>query len=270
MEEFHMKIDGHIHSPYCPHGSNDTFVSYIETAISQSFTHISFTEHAPLPKGFDDPTPDKDSGMAPHLLPLYLQELRELKERYKDQITIQIGLEVDYIVGFEQETTAFLNEFGPYLDDAILSVHFLQFEGKYCCVDFSTEEFLSFSEKVGSVQGVYDLYYETVHKSIATDLGPYKPTRIGHPTLVHKFQLAHGEQIDDEQQVKAVLLAMAERNYTLDFNSAGLSKKYCQESYPPLSYLDFVKSIGLRYTFGSDAHTAHDLHQHYDKLMPTR
>ena len=265
-----MKIDGHIHSPYCPHGSKDTFISYIEKAIQHAFTKISFTEHAPLPKSFIDPTPDKDSGMDPKLLPLYLQELRTLKEQYKEQIDIRIGLEVDYIVGYEQETMDFLNEFGPLLDDAILSVHFLQYENEYCCIDFSVEEFLHFSEKLGSVQAVYDLYYKTVMQSITANLGPFKPTRIGHPTLVHKFQLAHGEKIDDQQQIKDVLLALKAANYELDFNSAGLSKKYCLESYPPVQYLHFVKSIGLRYTFGSDAHTAADLHQHYDQLMQSQ
>lgn len=265
-----MKIDGHIHSPYCPHGSKDTFISYIEKAIQHSFTQISFTEHAPLPKNFSDPTPDKDSGMDSELLPLYLQELRELKEQYKEQINIKIGLEVDYIVGYEQETTAFLNEFGPLLDDAILSVHFLQHENAYCCIDFSDKEFIRFSEQLGSVQAVYDLYYATVKKSIAADLGPYKPMRIGHPTLVHKFQLAHGEQIDDKQQIEDILQAIKDANYELDFNSAGLSKKYCLESYPPVRYLHFVKSIGLRYTFGSDAHTAADLHQHFEQLMQSQ
>lgn len=262
-----MKIDGHIHSPYCPHGSTDTLVSYIEKAISHSFTQISFTEHAPLPKNFLDPTPDKDSGMKPDLLAPYIAELQALKERYKDQIDIKIGLEVDYLVGYEQETTDFLNEIGPQLDDAILSVHFLHFENEYCCIDFSEDEFLRFSKKVGSVQDVYHLYYDTVQRSIEADLGPYKPTRIGHPTLVHKFQLAHKEKIDDRQQIEHILQLMKTNDYTLDFNSAGLSKKYCLQSYPPAQYLSFVKSIGLRYTFGSDAHTAADLHQHYDTLM---
>ena len=262
-----MKIDGHIHTPYCPHGSKDTFVSYIEKAISQSFTSISFTEHAPLPKSFQDPTPDKDSGMAPHLLPLYIQELQELKERYKTQIKINIGLEIDYIVGYEDETKAFLNEFGPQLDDAILSVHFLRYQDEYCCIDFSEDEFIRFANRVGSVEAVYDLYYDTLQQSITADLGPYKPKRIGHPTLVHKFQHAHKQQIDDEQRVKSILKLMADNDYELDYNSAGLSKSFCLEPYPPYYYMDYVKSINLRYIFGSDAHTAKDLHQHYELLM---
>ena len=30
-----MKKDGHIHTPFCPHGSTDSFEQYIEKAIEQ-------------------------------------------------------------------------------------------------------------------------------------------------------------------------------------------------------------------------------------------
>ena len=42
-----MKRDAHIHSPFCPHGTKDAFELYIEKAIKNGFTDISFTEHAP-------------------------------------------------------------------------------------------------------------------------------------------------------------------------------------------------------------------------------
>jgi len=261
-----MKIDGHIHTPFCPHGTSDALIDYIEHAIKHSFTHISFTEHAPLPTHFDDPTPDKDSGMHQKLLEPYFEQLAELKQFYKDKLHIQIGLEVDFIAGYEKETTMFLNEVGPRLDDAILSVHFLKFQNDYCCIDFSADEFARFAKQVGSVSAVYDLYYKTVQQSILADLGPYKPKRIGHPTLVHKFQHAHKETIDDAAQIRATLQLMGDYGYELDFNSAGLSKAQCLEPYPPLPHVEFAKQIGLPIVFGSDAHQVKDLHQHYDIL----
>lgn len=263
-----MKIDGHIHSPYCPHGSPDSFEQYIEKAIANHFTAITFTEHAPLPAGFVDPTPDQDSGMKRELLMNYIEDLQRLKEKYQQQIDIRIGLEVDFIIGFEQQTAALLNEVGPYLDDAILSVHFLQHENTYCCIDFSDTVYLQFATQMGGIDKLYQLYYETVRQSIEADLGPFKPKRIGHPTLVHKFQLAHHETIDDALQIEELLLLMKQSGYTLDVNSAGLSKPLCQEPYPPMKWIEFAKSIHLPIIFGSDAHTAHDLHQHYKSIFP--
>lgn len=261
-----MKKDGHIHTPFCPHGSKDSFESYIDKAIASGFVEISFTEHAPLPKSFIDPTPDKDSGMAKPLLIPYFEELQQLKTTYQDQIKINIGLEVDYIVGFEEETRQFLNEYGPFLDDAILSVHFLKHADNYHCIDFSQEVYLHFAEKVGGILQMYELYYETVKQSIDADLGMYKPKRIGHPTLIHKFQLAHNAVIDDAQHIKSLLTHMKQQGYELDGNSAGLSKPLCKEPYPPEAFIEFARAIDLPVVFGSDAHTAQDLHQHYNVI----
>ncbi|MBS7345838.1 MAG: histidinol-phosphatase HisJ [Caryophanon sp.] len=262
-----MKRDAHIHTPFCPHGSSDAFEQYIEKAIAHGFTHISFTEHAPLPAGFIDPTPDQDSGMAHDKLDAYFTTLSDLKKQYARDITIATGLEVDYIIGYERETTQFLQTYGAQLDDAILSVHFLRFQNAYTCIDFSADEFMRFAKQIGSVQAVYDLYYETLQSSIITPLGDYKPTRIGHPTLVHKFQRAHGEVIDDDAAIQQTLQLMQQHGYELDVNSAGLAKRDCLEQYPPKPYVQYAKSLGIPLVFGSDAHTAQDLHQFYEDVF---
>ncbi|MFJ7736797.1 histidinol-phosphatase HisJ [Lysinibacillus sp. NPDC097287] len=262
-----MKRDGHIHTPYCPHGSTDTLTQYIEKSIADNFTDITFTEHAPLPQGFIDPTPDQDSGMNPDYLMPYFKELKQLQKKYEQAIRIRIGLEVDYITGFEKETTLFLDKYGQFLDDAILSVHFLQWQDTYVCIDYSAETFIEFAEKLGSVEDVYNLYYNTVQQSIHANLGQFKPKRIGHPSLVHKFQLAHNVKIDDTARIQQVLDDMKELGYELDLNSAGLSKTFCKEPYPPFPLIDYAKSILLPCVFGSDAHAVVDLHQHYNVIL---
>lgn len=267
MEVRILKKDGHIHTPFCPHGTTDPFEKYIEKAIDNNFSQITFTEHAPLPTNFVDPTPDKDSGMNPKLLTAYIEKLKQLKADYAKDITIKIGLEVDYIVGYETETRALLDIVGPLLDDAILSVHFLKFNDTYTCIDFSKEVYLDFAQKVGGIEALYNLYYDTVLKSIDANLGYFKPKRIGHPTLIHKFQLAHGEKIQDDDRIIEVLNHMKEKGYELDVNSAGLSKSYCNEPYPPLHLIDYAQSISLPLVFGSDAHSVKDLHQHYETIF---
>lgn len=262
-----MKKDGHIHSPFCPHGTNDSFEKYIEKAIAHHFTEITFTEHAPLPTNFVDPTPDKDSGMNPSFLIPYIETLQQLKKQYEQHITINIGLEVDYIIGYEVETRAFLDLVGPQLDDSILSVHFLKHFDTYSCIDFSDEGYLDFAELVGGIENLYKLYYDTVLKSIDANLGMYKPRRIGHPTLIHKFQHAHGKTINDDYRIKEVLTKMKEQDYELDVNSAGLSKTFCKEPYPPMHMIEYAHSISLPIIFGSDAHSVKDLHQHYETIF---
>jgi len=261
-----LKQDGHIHSPYCPHGTSDSFEQYIEKAIINGFTDISFTEHAPAPTGFVDTVPDQDSFMKIEHLEPYIIELQKLKNKYARLITIRIGLEVDYIEGYEKETKHFLDKIGPQLDDSILSVHFLLFDKKFECMDFSPDTFSTFVERVGSLNAVYKLYYETVRKSIFADLGEFKPKRIGHPTLVHKFQHMFDRKVDDHNFIIQTLDDIQKQQYQLDFNSAGLAKKHCKETYPPNFYVSYAEEIGIPIIFGSDAHRANDLHQYYEDI----
>jgi len=272
MSDFHfggvhyMKRDAHIHSPFCPHGTKDPFELYIEKAIQHGFTDISFTEHAPAPQGFIDSVPTRDSFLEYNLIEPYIIELQQLKKQYAHDILIKIGLEFDFIEGFEKETIQLLNDIGPALDDSILSVHFLLNEKKYTCIDFSSQSFINFSEQLGSFENVYSLYYKTVQKSILENLGKYKPKRIGHPTLIHKFQHAHDAIVDDHEMIENILKLMKDTTYELDVNSAGLAKQYCLEPYPPQRYILLAKEMGIPLVFGSDAHRAEDLHQYYDKV----
>lgn len=261
-----MIRDAHIHTPFCPHGTSDSFEDYIEKAINSGYTDITFTEHAPLPDGFIDPTPLKDSGMKKEDVLPYIEQLQKLKLKYAEQIRIRIGFEVDFIIGFEDQTTAWLNKYGPLIDDAILSVHFLLHNNQYVCIDYSDEVFMNFSKQIGSVQQVYDLYYDTVKSSILMNLGDFKPKRIGHPTLVHKFQLVHQQPIDDSAEIEAIIHLLAQYHLELDANSAGYAKRFCKEPYPPLPYLSLAKSLNIPIIFGSDAHQVADLHQYSEQL----
>ncbi|KMY55068.1 histidinol phosphatase [Bacillus sp. FJAT-27231] len=263
-----MKRDGHIHTPFCPHGTKDTLDSYIEEAINQGFSQLTFTEHAPLPFGFIDSTPTQDSGMELGDLDAYFSALQRVKKEYAADISIQAGLEVDYIEGFEKETTAFLDEYGPLLDDSVLSVHFLKEQSNWYCLDYSADVFEDMIGIFGSLTAIYKKYYETVHRSIKADLGPFKPKRIGHITLVHKFQHRFPNEVSFDLEIDSILTAIKENGYEIDFNGAGLMKPLCLESYPSPEVAQKALDMGISLVYGSDAHQAKDIGQGYDKLFP--
>ncbi|MGM0903356.1 MAG: histidinol-phosphatase HisJ [Bacillota bacterium] len=258
-----MFRDGHVHTKFCPHGSKDTFENYIERALALGYTEISFTEHAPLPERFNDPTPLSDSAMQKAHLKEYFNDISELKKKYENKIAINAGLEVDYIEGYEREITQFLNEIGPRLDDAILSVHFLKDSLGYSCMDYSPENFQTMISSYGSLEQVYQNYYRTVLKSVEADLGPYKPTRIGHITLVHKFQLKYPINRTFDYEIDQLLTAIKEQHYELDYNGAGTAKPLCREPYPPAHIIKKAKSLDIPLVYGSDAHQAKELGQGY-------
>ena len=74
--------DGHIHSPYCPHGSKDSFKKYIEKALEEGLEEISFTEHLPLPKKIMEEELFRGSAPVEEEFEKYIKELRNLKKRY--------------------------------------------------------------------------------------------------------------------------------------------------------------------------------------------
>ncbi|MGO4075935.1 histidinol-phosphatase HisJ, partial [Staphylococcus aureus] len=104
------------------------------------------------------------------------------------QLIVKTGLEVDFIKEYEEETRTFLDCYGPELDDAILSVHFLPAGDEYICLDFDEHAFQQLISIYGSIEQVYQSYYDQIHSSILSSLGQYKPKRIGHITLVQKFK----------------------------------------------------------------------------------
>ncbi len=262
--------DGHTHTEMSPHGSREPTERFIQRAIELGFETYSLTEHPPLPLGFEDPTPDKSCGLAWHELEPYLEHARKLKYRFADQIEIRIGLEVDYIPSFEAETRKMLDKFGPDLEDSLLSVHFLPGVDGWRCVDFSPDDFKEgLINAYGSVAGVHQTYWETVKQAVLTDLGPYKPRRLGHLSLAHKFQLKH--PLADLQQFRPQILEILDliktKGMELDLNAAGLYKPDCREIYPAPWIIEEALPRAIPFVYGSDTHSVKGVGQGFEEAQ---
>ncbi|MCM3717953.1 histidinol-phosphatase HisJ [Fictibacillus phosphorivorans] len=263
-----MYYDGHVHTPFCPHGSDDSFEKYIERAIALGIKGLSFTEHAPLPKNFEDPAPAKDSSMQYADLNSYFQKIRDVKKTYEKFITIQTGLEIDFIEGYEWETEQLLREVGPELDDAILSVHFLNIEGKYYCMDYDENVFEEMIKRSGTLASVYKQYFTAVEKSIDYPFINVQPLRIGHITLAKKFQKLFSADFSIEEDIDHILHKISQRGMSLDYNSAGVVKPYCGEPYPPSWIIKEAQKRKIPLVYGSDAHSAKGLGQGFEQIEP--
>lgn len=254
--------DGHIHSPYCPHGSNDSFEEYIERAIEVGLNEITFTEHLPLPKDFEQSEAISDSAMQVEELGKYIEDVKKLKEEYKDKIKINVGLEVDYLQGYEKYTKDMLDTIGAELDDAILSVHIIPVEEEYYCVDHNPNEFGELVNKLGGVGNVYYEYYKCMKNAIEADLGKYKPKRIGHLNLVRKFNQVFPYDYRGNQDLEEIVKLLKEKGYEVDYNVSGNRKQYCKEPYIDGYLLELVKKYNIPMVMGSDSHTAKDINNY--------
>lgn len=258
--------DGHIHSPFCPHGTDDSMESYVEEALKHNLVEISFTEHMPFPLYFLEDRKFQDECAAPkEKINDYFEAVRKIKEKYKSRIKINVGMEVDFIDGLEEETKKLLNEYGPNLEDGILSVHFIKIGENYTDID-GKEGFERAIDYYGSVEKVYDKYYETLLKAIKYDLGEYKPKRIGHPNLIRIFNKLFPVEYKNYELLDELARAIKLRDYEVDVNTSGLRKPYCGEVYVSGIFKELVEKYGIRKVYGSDSHTSSDVSRDFNKV----
>lgn len=264
------KIDGHTHTHYCPHGNGDHVEKMIQRAIALGFDEYHITEHPPLPSDF-----------VKNLLPLevipilamtedqvepYIKEMLSLKEKYKQDITIKIGFEIDFLPEHTGWTKDFLQEYGEYCDTGLVSVHFMQGTDGWRCVDYKAEDTkVGLVDYYGDNQAFQLAYYDLVQQSILTDLGPYKPTRIGHMTLCNKFKkhLYLKEEAIVTKKIDETLQMVRNYGYSLDYNVAGLFKPYCGETYPTTHIVQQAKQLNIPLIYGSDSHKIADVGREY-------
>lgn len=259
MINIHSKKDGHVHSSYCPHGTKDSMESYVQRAIGLGLNEMTFTEHMPLPDGVLEPSLQRECALKMEQLVPYFKEIDLLKEKYKGQLRLNKGLEVDYIEDYEEATKEILNKCGGELEDGLLSVHILKLGGRYYCIDMSPEEYGRLIALAGGLTALYDHYYQTLLKAIKADLGPFKPRRIGHPTLPRIFNLKYPLDYQNKTLLEKVIIAIKDGGYQIDLNTAGLRKPFCKEAYPSGVFLELARKYHIPMVFGSDAHMAKDV-----------
>jgi histidinol-phosphatase (PHP family) len=272
-----MKRDGHTHTYYCLHASGEATEEYVKRAIQEGFDVYSFTEHLPFPENFFKHfpySPDKvgELGLRGDDLDAYIRDMQGLKEKYKDKIQLKVGLEIDYLPGEDVYLRHMLKEYGHFLDDSILSVHIIEGTGGFRCMDNDPEDFedgmINF---FSSYEKAQIAYYNVIKEALASDLGEFKPKRIGHLTLCNKFQhyFKQAEIISDKvkEKVMDVLYYMKEHNYSLDANMAGLFKEYCREPYPSPWIYRAAQQLHIPLIYGSDAHAVDQVGRGYDVYL---
>lgn len=260
-----MLEDGHTHTELCPHGSGEPVEKMIQRAIQLGMKKYCITEHAPLPPDIADSYAGSVDGIDEASikvseLPEYFKLTRSLQKKYADQIEISIGFEIDYLPGFEEWTKDFLNEYGPETQESILSVHFMKgTDDKLWCVDDGVENFQSgFQQFLNDPQDVFRQYYQTVAASVDCDLGQYRPQRIGHMSLVRKYQdyFHLTEDLDENnlELVENILRKIKKQDRELDLNLAGLYKPLCNDFYPGKQILRMTQNLSIPLIYGSGAH----------------
>lgn len=232
-----MRIDLHNHTTRCNHaeGSVD---EYIQRAIEVGIDIYGFSEHAPM--NFDEKYRLSFVDMD-----VYTDEILQVKKKYKNDIHILLGYEVDYLPGYMDDRVLKAN-----VDYLIGSIHFIDKWG------FDNPEFIG-GWKSKNIDEIWQAYFEATEamaKSGKFDI-------VGHLDLIKVFKFM--PKTDVRTLAKNALLAIKNANMVLEINTAGL-RKPIGELYPSRALLEEAYALNIPITFSSDAHAVDQIGFGYD------
>jgi histidinol-phosphatase (PHP family) len=228
--------DYHVHTPLCHHATGWP-VEFAQRAVDLGLGEIGFSDHSPMPARFDD------WRMLREDLPRYLEEVEKARAQFP-QLTIRLGLEVDFLDGRE----AWIEELRGMAewDYFIGSVHYLP-DG----LEVDHPKYVS-RYRDGDVEQIWTTYWETYERAIRSRLFDF----MGHPDLPKKF--GYRPEGELRRFYEPAIAALAEMRTPFEINTAGW-RKDCREQYPAREFLELAHAAQVPLLINSDAHAVEEL-----------
>ena len=256
-----MLADYHIHCKYSDDSEED-LEKIIETAINKGIGEICFTDHVDYGIKLDKDVFEKiDENAKKDWIkkigridlnvdyPNYFKEIEELREKYKDKITIRQGLEFGMQVHTIKDFQKLFDKYKEKFDFVILSCH--QVNDK----EFWTNEF----QKGKSIDEYNAEYYEEIYR-VMSRYSDY--SILGHLDHIQRYnETIHPFEKSREIIVK-ILKKVIEDNKGIEVNTS--SFRYgLKELTPERDILKLYHELGGKIiTIGSDAHKAENVGEH--------
>ena len=222
----------HTHTFRCGH-ANGTDEEYVLAAIEAGYKILGFSDHAPYRN-----LPFPRSRMAWEQLDEYVESINALKEKYKDQIEIHVGLETEYYPDHHDEKVALLEK----VEYLLLGQHSMYPSGDGSFFRFNTDEQLM-------------MYAENICKGLETGLYTY----LCHPDVYIYNQVGFDDTC--RKVARMILAKAAETDTPVEINVHGVNRD--RQHFPDGSELDWyphkefwkiAAEYPLRCIYGIDAH----------------
>jgi len=208
-----------------------------QKAIDLGIDEIGFSEHM-------DFEPN-DLGYGYFNYEHYTRQIKQAQSMYGGQLIIRKGIEIDYQSRFEEDIKQWL--YGKHFDYVIGSVHYLN----HHLID---HKLLSTTP----IKDVYQSYFAEVQHSIDCHLFDI----IGHFDSVRQYvSLAKTELrgFDYHTGLTCILQELVHKTLYLEVNLKGL-RQVSNKLIPEKNVIiQFFNMGGRRLSFGSDAHSVHEL-----------
>ena len=234
----------HSHCSFCD--GRAPFEEFVKEAITQGFYSYGVSSHAPLP------FPTRWT-MEWGQMEAYLDEFKNLRSKYADEIELYVGLEIDYLNEESNPSVASFTELP--LDYRIGSVHLLyDAAGEVVDIDCSPAVF---KERVdrhfnGDVLRVVRMYFDRLFRMV--ELGGFDI--LGHADKMHYNASCYHPGLLDEPWYEALMKdyfsLVASRGYLVEINTKAYDS--LGTFYPNSRYWELMKEYQIKVLVNSDAH----------------
>ncbi len=229
-------VDYHMHSILSD--GKDSYEEMIQVAIAKGLDEIGFSDHVCL-KPVDWAIRLED-------IPVMTRQILDLKVKYKGQIKIRYGIEMDYFPGYENELKALIDNIP--LDYVIGSIHFI---GDW---NFDTDQSLYGK---WSNDKLYEKYFTLIQQAAKSGLFDI----IGHIDIIKKFRIY--PETNQNKLFEDTIKIIRDQNLVVELNTGGLDRP-CTEFTPSPQILELCYKHHVPVTLSSDAHRAVQIARHYE------
>lgn len=240
------RVNYHTHTFRCKHaiGMDE---EYVLAAIANGYTTLGFSDHGVWKYDSDfKPTIRMDLKDFHD----YKQSVLELKDKYKDYIHIELGMEFEYSPKYMDWLNRFLVE--EELDYIIFGNHYYKSDEYGIYYGYMPKEYVV-------------SYFDGCIAGMKTGLYSY----LAHPELIMRnFYLDWNEEI--EKQFDRICVTAKEMNIPLEYNVLGMqyNERFHCECYPHHKFWELAAKHNNKAIIGMDAHQPSDLDAHlYDNAL---
>ena len=244
-------IDGHMHTDLCNHAVGG-LEDYVLAAIDQGLAGIIFLEHLELGINYFEDTWLSEADFA-----VYRSEGMRLREKYRDRISIGLGVEVGYNSARVDEIIAFL---ARYEWDRIgLSCHFMSDGNRHLNLVSRRRENWQALGELG-IDQVVAFYFRQLREAVERLPG----TVVCHLDAVLRHHPEVRISTENRRLALEVLDAMAVKGLSLEVNTSGFVHRGAP--YPDRFFLKEAQQRGIPLVAGSDAHRPGDVGRYFERL----
>lgn len=229
-----MLTNYHTHTNFCD--GKDSPEEMVISAINNNMDSIGFSGHGQ--SGFDYSCCIKD-------MDKYKKEIKRLKEKYKNDIEIYLGIEEEM--------------FGPVnrceFDYIIGSAHYVKKNNKHFDIDLKYEKL---AESLNYFNNDVLEYATNYYENFCHYLKERKPDIVGHFDLITKFDEKYPPIFLNNKEYHKIaekFLRMAlEEDLIFEVNTGAIARGYRTTPYPYINLLHIIKKEGGKIILSSDCH----------------